>query len=60
MTVEEFKTMVIVKLEMLRGACQMDRGPSKKHIAASIEEFIKRLERAGIEAGEKPHTKKES
>jgi hypothetical protein len=40
---EDFKNKVIVKLEMLRGACQMHKGPTKVQIAKSIAEFIKEL-----------------
>lgn len=49
---EAFKTMVIIKLEFLRGACQMHKGPTKAQIAKSIEKFIHELEN--------PDSKKES
>lgn len=39
---EKFKTMVIVKLEMLRGCCNI-KTISKKQIAKSIEEFIEKI-----------------
>ena len=43
MTPEEFKTMVLVKLELLRGCCQVST-INKKQIAKSIEDFIKKVE----------------
>lgn len=40
---DEFKTMVVVKLEMLRGCCNV-KTISKKQIEKSIQEFIKKLQ----------------
>ena len=42
MTTEEFKTMVLVKLELLRGCCNVS-SIKKSQIEKSIEEFIKKV-----------------
>lgn len=47
MSPEQFKTMVIVKLEMLRGCCSVGT-ISKKQVGKSIEEFIKKIEAMSI------------
>jgi hypothetical protein len=39
-----FKTEVLVKLEMLRGCCQV-QSIKKSQIAESIKEFIKKVEK---------------
>ncbi len=40
---DEFKTMVLVKLEMLRGCCNVS-SIKKKQMEQSIREFIKKVE----------------
>lgn len=42
MTIEQ----IIIKLELLRGACQMHKGPTKAQIAKSIDVFISELKQS--------------
>lgn len=47
MTEKEFKTMVVVKLEMLRGCCNTS-SIKKAQIAQSISEFISKISKIEI------------
>ncbi len=48
MKANDFKTMVQVKLELLRGCC-LYKGISKKKIEESIREFADKIEKIEIE-----------
>lgn len=52
MTLDKFKTMVVVKLELLRGCCNTS-SIKKSQISKSIEEFINKVTTVEITSNEK-------